>query len=394
MTNLFFELLQLSVGKRQGLSFTPSTHEWVEAFDIAKKQAVVGVCFYGVQCAVWYDDSCVVNLPLKLKMQWLALTANIQRRNEVMNRRCTELYERIKKSGYHSCVLKGQAVAMRYDAVGKKKDDTRMSLLRQSGDIDMWMVGDVNNVLRWARDTKTMHYFDYHHADLSLFPDVEVELHYRPSISRNLWRNVRLQKWFKNEGRRHIVYNKELGFGVPDDVFALVLTLNHNLWHLLYEGVGLRQMMDLYFVVRTASATDELSHLLHHFQLERFASASAWVLWHLFDRESDASLFVSQSSPLPVPNERLGRFLLAEILKAGNFGHYDKRLKANRYSSRIGLMMQWLRHTMRLVRHFPGEVAWTPVGIMYISLWRRWKWFVGKWGKVTSPCETYFEKYE
>lgn len=89
---LFFELLQLSVGTRQGLSFTPSAEEWGEAFDNAKRQALVGVCFRGVQCAIKNDNSNVANLPPKLKMQWLAITANIQRRNEMMNRRCAELY--------------------------------------------------------------------------------------------------------------------------------------------------------------------------------------------------------------------------------------------------------------------------------------------------------------
>ena len=45
---LFFELLQLSVGTSQGLSFTPSAEEWREAFDNAKSQALIGVCFRGV----------------------------------------------------------------------------------------------------------------------------------------------------------------------------------------------------------------------------------------------------------------------------------------------------------------------------------------------------------
>lgn len=106
-SSLFFELLQISVGTRQGLSFTPSAEEWSEAFDDAKRQALVGVCFRGVQCAVKNDNSKVANLLPKLKMQWLAITANIQRRNEVMNRRCAELYGLIKAAGYESCVLKG-----------------------------------------------------------------------------------------------------------------------------------------------------------------------------------------------------------------------------------------------------------------------------------------------
>lgn len=371
---LFFELLQLSVGTRLGLSFTPSAEEWREAFDNAKRQALVGVCFRGVQCAIKADNSKVVNLPLKLKMQWLAITANIQRRNEVMNHRCAELYGLIKAAGYGSCVLKGQAVAMYYDDNSNVDETNRMSLLRQSGDIDMWMVANVEEVIRWARDTDTMYYYDYHHADLSMFADTEVELHYRPSISRNLWRNARLQKWFKGEGRQHIVYNEQLECCVPDNVFSLILTLNHNLWHLLYEGVGLRQMMDLYYVARSMQSSDEVSRLLSRFQLESFASASAWVLWYLFDGSADNSLFVSKQSPLPAPNERLGRFLLNEIMKAGNFGHHDERLKSERYSSRTRLMMQWFRHTMRLVRYFPVEVAWTPLGILRISMWRRWRY--------------------
>ena len=371
---LFFELLQLSVGTRQGLSYTPSAKEWVEAFENAKKQALLGVCFKGLQCTIKYDNDKVVNLPLKLKMQWLAITAGIQKRNEVMNHRCAELYGLIKADGYESCVLKGQAVAMYYDADSNTNETDRMSLLRQSGDIDMWMVWNVEEVIRWARETKTMYYYDYHHADLSLFADTEIELHYRPSISRNLWRNARLQKWFKNDGHQHIVYNEMLKCNVPDNVFSLILTLNHNLWHLLYEGVGLRQMMDLYYVARSMQASDEVSRLLRYFQLEYFGSASAWVLWYLFDRSADNSLFVSRLSPLPEPNKRLGRFLLEEIMKAGNFGHHDERLKSGRYDSSTRLMMQWLRHTMRLVKYFPVELAWTPIGILRISMWRRWRY--------------------
>ena len=51
---LFFELLQISVGTRQGLSFTPSAEEWREAFDNAKRQALVGCVFQG--CAMCYNE--------------------------------------------------------------------------------------------------------------------------------------------------------------------------------------------------------------------------------------------------------------------------------------------------------------------------------------------------
>lgn len=373
MANLFFELLQLAVGSRSELSSIPSAEEWAVALHDAKKQALVGVSFYGLQRANKQNAALLAELPPRLKTQWLAMAVSIERRGEVMNHRCAELYDLIQSAGYESCVLKGQAVARLYDAVGGAEETTRLSLLRQSGDIDMWMIADVDACLRWASDTDTMYYFDYHHADLHLFPDAEIELHYRPSISRNLWRNHRLQQWFRGKGRKHVVYDEALKFAVPDDIFSLVLTLNHNLWHLLYEGVGLRQMMDLYFVARAMRSSAETTRLLHYFQLEKFAAASAWVLWHLFDNEGNESFLLSNHSPLPAPNEHTGRFLLDEIMLAGNFGHYDDRLKATRYASRLGLMLQWMRHTWRLVRYFPAEVAWTPMGILRISLWRRWK---------------------
>lgn len=367
MRNLFFELLQLSLGTRPALSFTPSEKEWIDAFDVSKKQALVGICFNGVQQACRIEGNVAKNLPVQLKMQWLAITAKIQKRNEVMNRRSAELYERIKADGFESCVLKGQAVARLYN-----KEQETLGLLRQSGDIDMWMLVDTYTAIRWARGTGKMYYYDYHHADLSLFPDAEIELHYRPSISRNLWRNRRLQKWFKDEGKKHIISDEELGFCVPDDVFSLILTLNHNLWHLLYEGVGLRQMMDLYFVARAIQTSDKIPHLIHYFGLERFAAASAWVMWHLFDNELQQSFLISPKSPLPYPNESAGRFLLREIMQAGNFGHNDDRLAGLVKGNRIVLMYRWLRHTMRLVRYYPQEVMWTPFGILRISLWRRW----------------------
>ena len=384
MQLLFFELIQSVIGRRDCLSHTPSAGEWGELYRMAQRQALVGVCFYGVQLLPHEQLGC---MPLALKMQWMAMAVEIQRRNVSISARCRDLYKRMSDDGYRSCLLKGQAFAALYEASDRSTQEgdgmgMSLSLLRQPGDIDMWMMAEPDEVIGWARKTGTMYYYDYHHADLSLFADTEVELHYRPSISRNLWRNARLQKWFKGEGRQHIVYNEQLKCCVPDNVFSLILTLNHNLWHLLYEGVGLRQMMDLYYVARSMQSSDEVSRLLSRFQLESFASASAWVLWYLFDGCTDNSLFLSRLSPLPLPNERLGRFLLDEIMKAGNFGHHDVRLKSRRYASRTRLMMQWLRHAMRLVRYFPVEVAWTPLGILRISMWRRWRY------RALSVCES------
>ena len=124
------------------------------------------------------------------------MAAKIQQRNEVVDRQTAEIYNRIVADDGKACVLKGQAMNALYGS---------LKGLRQSGDIDIWMMDEPLKVIEWARKTGKMYYYDYHHADISIFNDTEVEVHYRPSISRNLVRNARLQKWFREVGAKHIV---------------------------------------------------------------------------------------------------------------------------------------------------------------------------------------------
>lgn len=50
MTNqVFYELLQVAIGRRTSLSHTPKEKEWEEMYRMAENQAVLGVCFAGVK---------------------------------------------------------------------------------------------------------------------------------------------------------------------------------------------------------------------------------------------------------------------------------------------------------------------------------------------------------
>ena len=364
MELLFFELVQVAICRRDSLSRVPSAEEWSMLYGLAVKQAVAGVCFYGVQRL---PKEQIVEMPVQLKMQWLAITSQIQWQNEVMNIRCAELSRRLKESGFACCLLKGQGVARLYDFNDNVNLNDKLGLYRQCGDIDMWVKAEPEKVIAWARMTGKLKSFDYHHADVRLFPDVEVELHYRPSISRNLVRNARMQRWFKESGSEHIVYDEALDCNVPDWTFNVVLCLNHIFCHLLFEGVGLRQLMDFYFVLKASPLPsperEGVITLIRRFRLMRFASAVMWVLENTFELESKYLLCD--------PDEKAGRFLLEEILRAGNFGHYDERLKGARTGGRMRLFGRWMKHSMRLIRHYPIDVLWTPVGILWISMWRR-----------------------
>ena len=362
MSELLFELIGVAVRRREGLSREPTEKEWQELYQAAGRQALTGVCFAAVQQLKTQG----VPIPKALFMQWLSAAIKIQQRNEAMNKWSAELCQNILSDNIPCCVLKGQAVAALYDEP--------LRLLRQSGDIDAWMITDHRKVIDWGNRHGGIWFFDYHHADLSDFHDTDVELHYRPTLSRNLLRNAKLQRWFRKEREALAVNREQTGFPVPRPDFNLILILNHNFFHLLYEGVGLRQMMDLYYVLRhglPAEEREKAKELVRRFSLQRFCGASMWVLQEVFGLEREYML--------DEPNEAAGRFLLSEIMKAGNFGQYDKRLKQGRYSNRLKLMASWLKHTSRLFRQYPVDVLWTPFGIVYISMWRRFsslKWRV------------------
>lgn len=365
MKDSFFELIRLSIGTGTHLSHQPSSEEWEYLYQMAIKQSLVGVCMAGVKK---YMDSQKengeeTNVPKQLYFQWLGMTGRIQEYNKRLIQYCVDFEQKLAKDGYQSCVLKGQGLAALYGD---------LSALRHPGDIDVWALGEDNDLIEWARKTGTLTYYDYHHADLSLYKNAEIELHYRPSLSRNLLRNARLQQWFKTEGKRHIVFKESLGFSVPDYIFNVVLVLNHNFWHLMYEGVGLRQILDLFFVLRSVEDAGahakklkfEVWALIKHFRLQRFAEASMWIMKETLGLED--KYLICQ------PNEAAGRFLLEEIMRAGNFGQYDSRLNKDRYQSCISLMFSWMKHNFRLFKYYPEDVIWTPIGILRISLWRRW----------------------
>lgn len=365
---IFLELIANSLGNSNRMRRVPSADEWKMLFQTAQNQAIAGVCFVGVQKLKTLGYS----IPDDVYFEWLAVAAQIQERNELMNKWTIQLCRRIEKDGYNCCVLKGQSFTRLYrqsDSASNKEVENKLSSLRQSGDIDIWMLAGHKDVIRWGQKNGGIWYYDYHHADLMEFHDADVELHYRPTLSRNLWRNVKLQRWFKKEGKKLI--DKSADFPVPNEMFNLILVLNHNFWHLMYEGVGMRQMMDLYFVLENLTPhsspegiRNDYLKLIKKFNLEKYAAASMWVMKEV--------LGLAEEKMVYKPDEKLGRFLLQEIMKAGNFGHADERLKISRYDNRIKLMLGWMKHTFRLVSYYPIDVLWTPIGVFYISLWRRW----------------------
>lgn len=120
-----------------------------------------------------------------LYLTWMGMAAKIQQRNEIVNRQCVDLQERLSKDGFHSCILKGQGVASLY---GK-----HLHNLRQSGDIDLWIPGDYQQTITYLKKNGVADVITAIHAGANFFDNpstysgehTEVEVHPIPAIFRN-----------------------------------------------------------------------------------------------------------------------------------------------------------------------------------------------------------------
>lgn len=362
LNNLFFELIQVAIGTRICLSHTPSADEWGELYAMAKKQSLVGVCFAGVQRLQKQRQE----PPEMLYLTWMGMAAKIQQRNEVVNKQCVELQAKLATDGLRSSILKGQAVATIYPEC--------LCGLRQSGDIDIYVDCGREKAIEYARGLQGEVDWDYKHLHLHIFQDTEVEMHYVPEVFLNLWKNKKLQKWFKEHQEELFTQHGE--FVTPTIEFNLFYILLHIYRHFLYEGVGLRQLMDYYWIllnssVRTKSSgqvpgedlrSTGFAKSIKQFGMIRFTKGVMWIMKEVFGLENRCLL--------SEPDEKEGRYILEQVMMGGNFGHHDERL-TNNYSSKWSAIQKILKHNLHLLAHYPSDVIWAPVWILYHWFWKR-----------------------
>lgn len=346
----------------------PTITDWNALFAFMKEQALLGVGFRGVERMVKEG----VAVPRKVVLKWYAVSEQIRRRNEVLNRRCVELTEMLRRDGFACCILKGQGNAMMYPE----------SYSRMSGDIDVWLKkngeatqGDeyVREVIRYAKEHNPEGIAAYHHVDYGDFYGVEVELHYLPAYVSSPIVNARLRKWQKKLEDEQFSHKVDLldGAGqivIPTIEFNIVYQLLHMIHHVFDEGIGLRQMMDYYYLLLKAkdeeiSKREDVRETLKWLNLEKFAGAVMWVLHEVFGLE-EKLMIVPQ-------DERRGKFLLGEILYGGNFGKYDPRGSFVRWNNSIGSLLRHIEHDSRLLRCFPSESLWEPIFRVYMHFWRK-----------------------
>lgn len=362
INNLFFELIQVAIGTRTCLSHTPNVDEWGELYSMAKKQSLVGICFAGVQKLVEQQRT-----PEEmLYLTWMGMAAKIQQRNEVVNRQCIELQARLAAEGLRSCILKGQGVAQSYAE--------SLRGLRQSGDIDVWVLGTYENTLRHLKDMGVVGKITAMHAEAEFFADTEVEMHPWPARFRCPWTDKRWRLFC----REHEVecFDNKVSIGskefnevqkvcVPTTEFNLVFLMVHMYQHTLREGIGLRQFLDYYFALSAVQRIQKVQEVqrtqeaISELGMKRFVAGVMYVMQVVFN--------IDEKMLLCPADEDSGRLLLDEIMIGGNFGRYDVRnaVAMGKDSNPMQRVWRGVVRNMRFLRFGVWEVACSPI-------WRLW----------------------
>ena len=236
---IFFDFLRFCIGSAKEIPSSLKEADWKELYAIAQKQCLVGVLFDGIKKLPAEH----VEMKKELLLQWMAESQMLEKANVRLNVAAILVSEWFRKKGFRTCILKGQGNALKYPN----------SYSRTPGDIDIWVEGGDKRVISFVRSISPHEKACYHHIGFPSYKGVEVEVHYRPSFLLCFWHNRKLQKYYervKEKQFSHWVMLGEQGeIAIPTAEFNLIFQLTHIFSHLMNEGIGLRQLVDYYFVI-------------------------------------------------------------------------------------------------------------------------------------------------
>lgn len=352
---LFYELIQVALGNEDKLSRNPSEREWNVLYAISQKQAVSALAFLSLDKL----NSVGQSIPKSLLYEWIGAAEMIRRQNLIVNERCRQITRFFIDKGYQSCILKGQGNAQMYPVPES----------RTSGDIDIWVFGERDEITRIVKEKFPDSFEQYHHIDFPVFDDVPVEVHYiagsliRPKYNKRFleWCEDEKDKFVKGDG---IKYNSLLGFAVPSVEFNAIFQMAHIFTHFFIEGIGLRHFVDYYYVLIKIQDSGFRFQVVQDIQwlgMEKFAKGVMWI-----EKEC---LGIEERHLLLEPSEKIGRVILQEMEKGGNFGQYDSRFTM-RNKGFLARGAADIARLFSLAYVFPSECFWKVIEKITNQRWK------------------------
>ena len=333
--------------------------DWVMLMDWAKKQAIAGVIFGGILRA-----GKTLNIPFKSLMEWTGYALQVEHQNKLLNKCCVEVVKEYQSAGFKCVILKGQGNALMYPN----------PLLRNCGDIDLLVTNKSRQeITRFVKGHQSLTGHHFHHIEYKE-DGLPVEVHFYACTMNNPIYKRRLNKWLaaRSNGVEKALPDEKGHIPVPTAEFNVVFLLAHMMHHFFDEGIGLRQFVDYYYLLkankelegvrgsyRSAQGVKGQYHeTLSKLNLYKFAGAVMYVMREVFHLEEQYMI-------APVDEWR-GKTLLNEILKGGNFGrssNLDQNSAARKY-------FQKTVRNMHFVWQYPAEALCEPFFRTWHFFWR------------------------
>lgn len=356
-----------------------SPEQLTEAMDwhglklFAKRQRLVGVYWDAMQKHLKLKDDVVLD--------WMSSSLRLSPASKRVYKQCVEMTDYFKREGFRTCILKGQGNALLYPN----------PYTRNPGDIDIWVEGGRDKVVDFICRVSKPQEVVYHDIDFPYFKDVYVEAHFIPAYLENPFLNKKLQKFIAAHADEQFKNTVEApdGMGcfcVPTIDFNLIYQLLHLDKHLRTEGIGLRQLVDYYYLLRTFHDSHpseqqrrEILGNIKDFRLEKFTGAVMYIMRDILGLEQEYLLVDA--------NEKEGKFLLEEMMKSGDMGKFDTRLSKMHKAKGIGKFIELEKFKARLLLHYPQNVIWMPLHDLYVHFFciKKYQKKYNLPGKVKKP---------
>lgn len=349
--NPLIQLIQIALGHRKALDAPLTQEEWSSTFKAAGKQAMLGVVWKGIERLPEEQLP-----PLSIKLKWAFTAEKIAERNGVMDTHSAEITREFSQMGLRTCILKGQGAALLYP----------WPEARQSGDIDLWVDGGHKNIVPKLRGKWNVGEVFYHHADVKAFADkTELEVHFHPTWMNSPFSNRKLQNYFHSKSSEQMNNACGKGFNHPTTAFNCIFSMMHIYRHLLQEGIGLRQLTDYYFILSNSTQSERKAtfNFICRLGMKKFCGALMYVQKEIFCLEDEYLLCPADSDK--------GKFLLEEIWKSGNFGHYDSRNRYRKSQPALVRFFHRMRHLARFTDIAWSEIIWAPYFKIRQHIWRK-----------------------
>lgn len=348
---LFFELLLVCTGAKNALTRRYTEKQWDNALMMAQDQAVEGMLL-----------SAIERLPKEQRppempaLQWIGSVQMLEANSVKIAEASGAVVRYFRENRFACNILKGCAVARYYPQPER----------RPSGDADVWLDGGRKKIYDFARKFDKdgrLYGVNYHHIHLHLMEDVLIEVHIWPSYLSSPLRNWRLHKFCN-------LHRPTMETSMPSLAFDRMFILLHAYQHFCGHGIGLRQIMDYFYVLKQGFTEAEKMDSVYWIQqlgMTRFTGGLMWVLQRYFRLEEQYLLME--------PDEKEGRFIIQEVMQTGNMGHSDTRNWGTMETPFSRFCLN-LRRDIYLAKHYPHEALWQPFFSIWLYAWRKIKFRV------------------